>query len=106
MAIFRFSKMAAAAILDFQNFKLLTVGSSRGSKCVILPNLVEIGQNTAEIWRFFDFSRWRPSAILDLLSYWTTHEGRFGGLYHCAKFGWNRYSSFDTMRVFDFASLA
>ena len=26
MAIFRFSKMAAAAILDFQNFKLLTVG--------------------------------------------------------------------------------
>ena len=25
MAIFRFSKMAAAAILDFQNFKFLTV---------------------------------------------------------------------------------
>jgi len=26
MAIFRFSKMAAAAILDFHNFKLLKVG--------------------------------------------------------------------------------
>ena len=26
MAIFRFFKMAAAAILDFQNFKFLTVG--------------------------------------------------------------------------------
>jgi len=26
MAIFRFCKMAAAAILDFQNFKFLTVG--------------------------------------------------------------------------------
>ena len=26
----------------------------------------------------------------------------FGGLYHCAKFGWNRCSSFDNMRVFRF----
>ena len=30
----------------------------------------------------------------------------FGGLYHCATFGWNQCSSFDDMRVFDFASLA
>jgi len=29
-----------------------------------------------------------------------------GGLYCCAKFGWNRYSSFDNMHVFAFASLA
>jgi len=26
----------------------------------------------------------------------------FGGLYHCAKFGWNRCSSFDNMHVFWF----
>ena len=26
----------------------------------------------------------------------------FGGLYHCAKFGWNRGSSFDNMHVFRF----
>ena len=26
----------------------------------------------------------------------------FGGLYHCAKFGWNRCRSFDTMHVFRF----
>ena len=26
----------------------------------------------------------------------------FGGLYHCAKFGWNRCSSFDNMHVFRF----
>ena len=25
-----------------------------------------------------------------------------GGLYHCAKFGWNRCSSFDNMHVFRF----
>jgi len=30
----------------------------------------------------------------------------FGGLYYCAKFGWNRHSSFDNMHVFDFVSLA
>jgi len=30
MAFFRFSKMAAAAILDFQNFKFLTVGLLKG----------------------------------------------------------------------------
>ena len=46
MADFQFFKMAAAAILDFGNFG-------------------KIAQNAAEIWRFFYFSRWRPSAILD-----------------------------------------
>jgi len=30
MAIFRFLKMAAAAILDFQNFKFLTAGTVKG----------------------------------------------------------------------------
>ena len=29
----------------------------------------------------------------------------FGGLYHCAKFGWNRYSSFDNMQVLLFRDL-
>ena len=46
-----------------------------------MPNLVEIGQNAAEIWRFFDFPRWRtprwrPSAILDLLCEWLDHPRR------------------------------
>jgi len=31
-----------------------------------MPNLGEIAQNAAKILRFFTFSRWRPSAILDL----------------------------------------
>ena len=67
MAIFRFFKMAAAAILDFQNFKLLTVGRLKRSTCVAVPNLVKIGQTAAEIWRFLNFPRWRPSAILDFV---------------------------------------
>ena len=60
MAIFRFFKMAAAAILDFQNFKFLTPERSRGSNCISVPNFVKIGWTAAEIWRFFDLSRWRP----------------------------------------------
>jgi len=58
MVIFRFVKMAASAIFDFKNFKLLTVERlKRGSSCITLPNLVEIGQTGAEIWRFLDFSK-------------------------------------------------
>jgi len=45
---FRFFKMATAAILDFSKFKF-----SRGPNCVGVPNLTEIGQTVAEIWRFF-----------------------------------------------------
>ena len=57
----------------------------------------------AEIRRFFIFPRWRLSAILELLCEWLDHPRRvFGGLYHCAKFGWNRCGSFDNMQVLVF----
>ena len=103
MAIFRFFKMADAAILDFLNFKFLRPGRSRGSNCIIVSNFDEIARTAAEIWRFFDFLRWRPSAILDLWYVCWDHPRRaFGGLYHCGKFGWNRCSSFDNMHVFRF----
>jgi len=49
----------------------------------------------------FDFSRWRPSAILDLLCL-DPHKVYFGGLCHCAKFGLNWFSSFDNMQVLIF----
>ena len=38
---------------------------SEGHKHITVPNFVKIGQSVAKILRFFDFSRWRPSAILD-----------------------------------------
>jgi len=40
--------------------------------CVIMPNFVKISQAVAVIWQFNGFlSKWRPSAILDLLgAYW------------------------------------
>jgi len=51
----------------------------------------------------FFFSIWRPSVILVLLCGWLGHPRRaFDGLYHCAKFGGYRCSSFDNMQVLVF----
>jgi len=33
---------------------------------IIMQKLVVIGQIVAEIWKLFDFAKWRPFAILDL----------------------------------------
>ena len=53
------------------------------------------------IFRYF--ARWRPSAIMDMLCGWLEQMRRlFGSLYHCAKFGWNRCSSFHNMQVLMF----
>jgi len=55
MAIFRFSKIAAAAILDFQILEILTIGTLKRAKLCPLPNFVEISQTAAKMWQFFDF---------------------------------------------------
>jgi len=58
-AIFVIFKMAAAAILDFQKFEILTADPI----CVIVPNFIKIGQAVAEIWRFNVFQNGgRPSS--------------------------------------------
>jgi len=71
-----------------------------------VPYFALIGQAVAQIRPFFDISRWRLSAILDLLYACLEHPQRvFGGLCHCGKFGWNRCSSFDNMEVLIFWAL-
>ena len=55
MAMFQFVKMAAVAILDFRNFKILTE-VLWGSDCAKLPNFVEIGQQVKPLLRYRDFS--------------------------------------------------
>ena len=65
---FRFFKMVVAAILDFSNFKLLTVGTV---KRVELHHHVKFRQNRSNrgpdnYGNFAIFPRWQPSAILDL----------------------------------------
>jgi len=43
------------------------------------------------------------SAILDLWSaFWDDPQTVFKGLYHCAKFSWNRCSHFDSTKVLIF----
>ena len=49
MADFRFFKMAAAAILDFENFKLLTDATLKRVELRVMPNFVEVAQTAAEI---------------------------------------------------------
>ena len=65
MAIFRFFKMAAAAILDFENFKFLTVAAV---KRVEMHHHAKFRQNRSNrgrditIFRFFKIA---AAAILD-----------------------------------------
>jgi len=62
-----------------------------------------IRRTIAVLWRFNSFSKWQPSAILDSLCARLDHPRQvFGGIYHCAKFGWNRCISFDNMQVLIF----
>ena len=77
------------------------------SSCVCVPNFVEIAQTAAEIWQFFDFLRWPPSAILDWFYACWDHPRRvLGGLCDCAKFGCNRCSNFDSMQILIFCTLS
>jgi len=57
--------MAAVRYLEFLEVRNKLPVRFRGPTCVIVPNFVLIGQTVADIWPFFDFSRWRQSAILD-----------------------------------------
>ena len=53
-----------------------------------------------ELTQFFDFSRWRPSANLDLfVADLDCQRIVLGNLYHYTKFGNNRCSSFKNMEV-------
>ena len=78
-----------------------------GPICVTAPNFAKIGQTVPEMWPIFDFSRWRPSAILDLFYACWDHARRvLGGLCDCAKFGGNRCRNFDSMQILIFCTLS
>ena len=63
MAIFRFFKMAAPSWIfeDFWNFKFFTIGTLRGSNCIVMPNFVEIALSAADIMDFTIFQDGRRS---------------------------------------------
>ena len=71
-----------------------------------MSNFVKIGQTVAEIWRFNGFFfKMAASAILDMSGvYWDHPRRLLGGLYRCVKFGLNRCSTFDNMKVLIFCA--
>ena len=77
MAIFRLFKMAATAILDFQNLEILGAGRLKTAKVHHRAKFCGARSNHAEIWRFFDFFQdgGRPPSWICGERVWTTHEG-------------------------------
>jgi len=65
MAIFRFFKMAAAAILDYRNFKFLTARMVKKIELRHRGYFVEIALTAAEIWRLLQDASRPPSWICD-----------------------------------------
>ena len=74
IAIFRIFKRRPPPSWIFEIVKFYWLFGSREWRCISMPNVVTIGQSVAKILRFFDFSRWRPSAILDLFGAYLDHQ--------------------------------
>jgi len=73
-----------------------------------MPNFVKIGQLVAKILRFFDFSQWRLSAILDSFGgiFGQPTVSTCGSLCHSVKFGYDQCSSFYNMNISIFDAFA
>jgi len=56
-----------SAILDFQNFEILTVSPLYGPICIIMPNFAKIGQSLVVISRFLWFFKMATAAVLFFL---------------------------------------
>jgi len=105
----QFPKMAATAISIFQICSILLterVKRAETHQCAIFhQNLPANLLVNVEILPFFEFSRWRPSATLDLFGAYLDHQHKvLEGLYHSAKFSYDRCSSFDNMNVSTFGT--
>ena len=100
MAVFLFFNLADVRHLGFSKVENF---NGPGPKCVTMPNFVQISRTVVEIRPFSIFQDGgRPPSWICYTPVWTTHEVYFGGLCHCAKFGFNRCSSFDNMQVLIF----
>jgi len=56
-------KQTSAIVKYFFWFWLWPHDRSPHSFCIMLPNFINIGPPSAEIWRHTDFSRWRPRRL-------------------------------------------
>jgi len=85
--------------LKIQNFNGWSVARVQyASSCQMSSQSVERSQRYGDLTGFF--SKWRLSAVLDLLgAYWDHPRWPLGGLYRFVKFGENRCSSFDNTKL-------
>ena len=81
---------------------------SGGLVCVSMQNVIKSVKRVAVIEQFIRFFfKMASSAILHLLGkFWEDPQRAFGGLYHCAKFGWNCFSGLVIRKFEYFARLA
>ena len=89
--IFRFFKKADAAMLYFKNFNFLWSERSIRSKCISVPNFVEIALTAAEIWN---------------LIFLTFVVVKRIELHNRTKFRWNRLKRCRDMVIFPFFKMA
>jgi len=105
MAIFRFFKIAAAAMLDFWNYKVLTVGRIISAELRHHAKFRGDWSNSCRDISIFDFSRWwQPQSWIFKILFVTIRTVKKDELRHCAKFCWNRSNhGVGDMSVFDFS---
>jgi len=107
VANFPFFKLAAVRHLGFIKLEISTSGAVRKHNMRRPAKFREDRSNRSGDMAYFRFSRWRPSAILDLFYVCWDHPLRvLGGLCYCAKFGCNWRSIFDSMQIFMFCALS
>ena len=107
----RFSTFKDGGRRHFGFLKFQIFHSWDAQDCVCMPNFAEIALTAAEIWRFFYFSRWRPSAILDFqkLEISTSGHIRRPNMRHRTKFREdrsNRSGDMADFRLFKMAAAA
>ena len=92
MAIYRFFKMAAAAILDFSNFKVLTVGRLKKGELRRRAKFCRNRSKRGADMSIFLFFKMAAAAILDFLNVEILSVGRLktAKMRHHAKFRGDR----------------
>jgi len=95
--------MAADAILDFQNVKMLGMGRVKRAKMVAVPNFVTIGQTVLRHGHFL-FFKMAAAAILDFQKVEILGVGRIkmDKMRHRAEFRGNQSNRCRNMAIFRF----
>jgi len=108
MAIFRFFKMAATAILDFSNFKFLTVGRLKSAELLRYAKFGQNRSNRGRVMAIFRFCKMAVAAILDFsnFKFLTVGQLKRVEVHRRAKFGQNQSKRSGHVAIFRFFKMA